>query len=189
MLRCLKGSITAGAEHLYCERNILYTMKRILLVLLIATSAMYSFSQKTGHINTLELIDKMPEKAQAQEELNKLQIETEAMLQELIDKYTVLGMEIKEKGETWSAVILQMKKNELLRLEQTIQDAKILAEKEFVFLEQELLEPILEKALDAIEAVAERKGYDYVIDTAAGSMLISPEQHNLLDDVLAELGL
>lgn len=164
-------------------------MTRILLVLLIAVSATNSFSQKTGHINTLELIDKMPEKAQAQEKLNNLQIETQAMLKELVVKYTNLGMEIEEQGETWSAVILQMKKNELLRLEQTIQDAKVLAEKEFVITEQELLAPILDKAMDAIEKVADKRGYDYVIDTAAGNMLISPDQHDLMEDVLVELGL
>jgi outer membrane protein len=164
-------------------------MKRILLVLFVALATSTSFSQKTAHINTLELIDKMPEKAQAQEQLNHLQIETEAMLKELVVKYTNLGMEIEEHGESWSAVILQMKKNELLRMEQTIQDAKILAEKEFVYLEQELIAPILEKALGAIEMVADKRGYDYVIDTAAGSMLISPDEHDLMDEVLVELGL
>jgi len=164
-------------------------MKRILLVLFVAFATSTSFSQKTAHINTLELIDKMPEKAQAQEKLNHLQIETEAMLKELVVKYTNLGMEIEEQGESWSAVILQMKKNELLRLEQTIQDAKILAEKEFVYMEQELIAPILEKALGAIESVAAKRGYNYVIDTAAGSMLISPDEHDLMDEVLVELGL
>ncbi|GAB5417765.1 MAG: hypothetical protein Crog4KO_24860 [Crocinitomicaceae bacterium] len=164
-------------------------MKRILLVLILALGSTFSFGQKTAHINTLELIDKMPEKAKAQEELNILQIETESLLQELVDKYATLGLEIEEKGETWSAVILQMKKNELLRLEQTIQDARVLAEKEFVMMEQELIAPILEKAMEAIEVVADRRGYDYVIDTASGSVLITPDEHNLLKDVMEELGL
>jgi outer membrane protein len=131
----------------------------------------------------------MPEKVQAQEELNKLQIETESLLQELVDKYARLGMEIEEQGETWSAVILQMKKNELIRLEQTIQDARVMAKNEFVFMEQELLAPILEKAMEAIQSVADKRGYEYVIDTAAGTVLISPKDHNLLEDVLEELGL
>lgn len=164
-------------------------MKHILLALLLSSGSLFAFGQKTAHINTLELIDRMPEKAKAQEELNKLQIETESLLQELIDKYTVLGLEIEQKGDTWSAVILQMKKNELLRLEQTIQDARILAEKEFAYLEQELLAPILDKAMEAIKKVAEKRGYDYVIDTASGSTLITPDEHNLFEDVLDELGL
>lgn len=164
-------------------------MKRILLILLIGLSTSLTFGQKTAHINTLELIGKMPEKALAQEELNKLQIETESLLQELIDKYARLGTEIEQQGETWSAVILQMKKNELIRLEQTIQDARIMAENEFVFMEQELLAPILEKAMEAIQTVADKRGYEYVIDTAAGSVLITPEEHDLLQDVLSELGL
>lgn len=164
-------------------------MKRILLVLLLALGSTFSFGQKTAHINTLELIDRMPEKAEAQEELNKLQIETESLLQELIDKYAKLALEIEQKGETWSAVILQMKKNELIRMEQTIQDARAVAENNFAIMEQELLDPILEKAMTAIRTVADRRGYKYVIDTASGSVLITPEEHNLFDDVLNELGL
>ena len=47
----------------------------------------------------------------------------------------------------------------------------------------------VDDAMDAIEKVADKRGYDYVIDTAAGNMLISPDEHDLMEDVLVELGL
>lgn len=131
----------------------------------------------------------MPEKVLAEEELTKLKIEMESLLKELLSKYATLLAEIEENGETWSGVILQMKKNELILLEQAIQDAKIMAEQEFAIKEQELIEPILEKAMEAIKSVANKKGYDYVIDTAAGNVLVSPENHNILTEVLKELDL
>lgn len=146
-------------------------------------------AQKTAHINTTTLVGMMPEKAAAEDELSKLQIEMEALLQELIDKYTGLVYDIEQNGPTWSAVILQMKKNELIRLEQAIQDAKLMAENEFAVKEQELLVPILAKAMEAIQNVADQRGYDYVIDTAAGNVLVSPANHDILEFVLEELGI
>ena len=165
------------------------TMRAILTLALFISLSLTSFAQKTAHINTNDLIEHMPEKTLAEEELTKLKIEMESLLQELLTKYAALVSEIEQNGETWSGVILQMKKNELIRLEQAIQDAKIMAEQEFALKEQELIEPILEKALEAIKKVADDKGYDYVIDTSAGNVLVYPENHNILHDVMEELEL
>lgn len=170
-------------------RNILYTMKRILLVLLITLGASYSFSQKTGHINTVELIDKMPEKAVIEKELTNFTYETDALLGELLEKYTKLAKEIQDLGDTWTPIILEMKKNELSRLQQTIQEAEYMAKTEFAIKEQELIQPLLEKAMEAIEVVANKRGYDYVVDTSSGNFLLSPIEHDLMQDVLIELGL
>lgn len=164
-------------------------MKRILPITLFGLLTAVSFGQKTAHINTVELINYMPEKTIIEEELTNFTYETDALLTELLEKYTVLAQEIQDLGETWSPVILEMKKNELVRLEQTIQDAEYLAKKEFAVKEQELIEPLLEKAMDAIQIVADDKGYDYVIDTSSGNVLVSPDKDNILQDVLKELGL
>lgn len=164
-------------------------MKTLLSLALFVAIGATSFAQKIAHINTTDLIEYMPEKAKAEEELMNLKIEMESLLQELIDKYTSLAYEIEGNGETWSAVILQMKKNELIRLEQAIQDAKLMAEKEFAIKEQELIAPILDKAMEAIQKVADDKGYDYVIDTAAGNVLVFPYDRDLLDEVLVELNI
>ena len=164
-------------------------MKSIIALALYTGLMFTSYAQKIAHINTNELVEMMPEKTAAEEELTKFKIEIESLLQELLDKYTLLMYEIEENGSTWNAVVLQMKKNELLRMEQSIQDARLVAENEFAKREQELVEPILEKAMDAINSVADEKGYDYVIDTAAGNVLVKPDNHDILDDVLKKLGL
>lgn len=164
-------------------------MKSIIALALFTGLMFNSYAQKIGHINTNDLVEMMPEKAAAEEELTKFKIEIESLLQELIDKYTALMYDIEENGDTWSPVILQMKKNELIRTEQAIQDAKIMAEKEFALKEQELVEPILEKAMDAINSVADEHGYDYIIDTSAGNVLVKPSNRDILDEVLEKLDL
>ena len=52
-----------------------------------------------------------------------------------------------------------------------------------------LIKPIMEKARVAIQKVARAKGYQYVIDSTAGSGLILADGPNLLNDVKKELGM
>ena len=55
--------------------------------------------------------------------------------------------------------------------------------------EIELLQPIEEKATDAINAVAEKGKYTYILDSSSGILLYSKDSENILDKVKKELGL
>ena len=54
----------------------------------------------------------------------------------------------------------------------------------------ELLKPVLEKARTTIQKVARAKGYDYVLDSSEGSVVIfmNPES-DLMEPVKAKLGI
>ena len=55
--------------------------------------------------------------------------------------------------------------------------------------EQELLRPILEKAQKAIDEVAEKGKYTYILDSSSGVLLYQKDSENILDKVKKELGL
>ena len=75
---------------------------------------------------------------------------------------------------------LQSYQDELSQAENFIQ--QILQGKQ-----QEFLEPFIAKARKAIDAVAKKKGYTYVVTPE--SLLVAPEQDNILVPVLNELGI
>ena len=54
---------------------------------------------------------------------------------------------------------------------------------------QELLEPILQKARQAIEDVASEGNYTYIFDKSVGSILYVKESENILDKVKKKLKL
>ena len=54
--------------------------------------------------------------------------------------------------------------------------------------QQELFQPITEKAKAAIEKVAAAQGYDYVIDATPGEGVIVAKGKDLLAEVKQELG-
>ncbi|MGY8988737.1 MAG: OmpH family outer membrane protein, partial [Flavobacteriales bacterium] len=55
--------------------------------------------------------------------------------------------------------------------------------------EQELLQPILKKAQNAIDEVADKGKYTYILDSSAGLILYSKDSEDILDKVKKELGL
>lgn len=164
-------------------------MKSLLIFAIIAVLSTSSFAQKVAHINTNELVEMMPEKALAEKELTNMHIELEALLNELLEKYNVIYNDIVQNGDKWSPVILKLKNDELNRLEQLINEAKAMAQEEMAKKEFELVQPILEKAKAAILKVANEQGYEYVIDSSNGALLVSPHNKDILNLVAAKLGI
>jgi outer membrane protein len=164
-------------------------MKSLLTVAFIAIFSTVSFSQKFAHINTNELVELMPEKAMAEKELTNMHIEFEALLAELLEKYNVLYADLVQNGDNWSKVIKKIKEEELQKLQETITNAKKTAEDAMAMREFELVQPILIKAKQAITEVASEEGYEYVIDSSTGSLLVSPHNKDILELVAAKLGI
>lgn len=164
-------------------------MKSILTLALFVVFSASSFAQKVAHINTNTLVEMMPERAQAEKELTNMTIELESLLTEMLQKYNDLYNSIVQNEDNWSPIIVKMKQDELKRMEQTIQEAKVMAEEEMVSKEMELVQPILEKAKNAIAEVAKEEGYDYVLDSSVGNILVSPDDKDILNLVIKKLGI
>lgn len=148
-----------------------------------------SLAQKVAHINTNALVELMPEKAEAEQELIKMHIELEALMTELLEKYNAVYNDIAQNGNTWSDVILRVKNDELKRLEALIEEAKMMAQEELAKKEFELVQPILVKAKAAIQEVADDEGYEYVIDSSNGALLVFPDNKDILELVAVKLGI
>lgn len=155
-------------------------------VLFIGATGFTSAQGKIAHINKQELIKAMPEYAVAQAEIEKLSKTYEAEIQgsykELDAKYKQYNAEAETKTEEENIARMQEVEGMKQSLGQYQQQAqKQLQEKEF-----NLLKPIVEKADNAIKAVAKAQGFEYVVDEA---MLIVADGKNLMADVKKQLGM
>jgi outer membrane protein len=132
----------------------------------------------------------MPERADAQAKL-------QAFAKELEDQLTMMNQEFQTKYQDYvtkqdslSVTIKQMKEEELQSLQQRIQTFQQTAQQDLQKKEQELLQPIIDKAKNAIKEVAKEKLYSWVFDTSVGSLIVWPEDSdNLLNDVKIKLGI
>jgi len=159
-------------------------MKKLFLVLLMSGLVATGFSQqkiKLGHLNSNDLLEAMPEKANAQKTLQdyskQLEDQLVTMQNELEKKYN----EYLEKKDTYTDLIKKNKEEELTSLQQRIQTFQTNAQQDLQKKEQELLKPIIDKAKKAIEDVAKENGYTYIFDSGTGSLLYYPKD---ADDIL-----
>ncbi|MFD1616507.1 OmpH family outer membrane protein [Gelatiniphilus marinus] len=150
-----------------------------------------SFSQaqnKVAHINTQELISAMPEMKAAQTQLETLgktyQTDIQNMATEFQNKVKQYDAEASTKTQEENTKRAQ----EVQTMEQNIRQFQGQAQQDLQKKEIELLKPITEKAKTAILKVARAQGFEYVLDSAQGVMIMA-DGKNLLDDVKKELGI
>jgi len=100
-------------------------------------------------------------------------------------------MDMRESGEM-TAEEESMRQKELMKLQKDLQSSQTKAQEDLQKKRDELLAPLVEKMQTAIDAVREEQGYDYVLSASAGgsSLILSgPEEHNLTQAVMKQLGI
>ncbi|MBR3288022.1 MAG: OmpH family outer membrane protein [Bacteroidales bacterium] len=151
-----------------------------------------AFAQKAtvavGHINSTELLQQMPELENVKTELQKLQKELEESLETMQVEYNQKLDEYQTKKSTWSDLIISTKEQELVQFGERIQAFQESASQRMSAKQQELMQPIQEKAVKAIGDVAAEKGLLYVIDDAV-AIFISPDAVDVMPDVKKKLGI
>ena len=165
-------------------------MKKILLLSLTFLISISSFSQnKFGYIDSQELLLLMPERKTAEEEVQPFAKSIESQLQAMTAEYQQSVQEYQANETTYTDLVKQDKVTEITGLEQRIQSFQQNAQQALQSKEQELLEPILQKARQAIEDVASEGDYTYIFDKSVGSILYVKESENILDKVKKKLKL
>lgn len=161
-------------------------MKKISISLFLIAFILFanqSFSQKAkfGHIDSQKLLSEMPETATARKAVEdytkQLEDQLKTMQTELQTKYD----DYTAKQSTYSDLIKKTKEDELNGLQQRIQNFQQTAQQDIQKKEQELLQPVINKAKTAIKEVAKEKGYTYIFDTSTGSLAYWPET---ADDIM-----
>lgn len=150
-----------------------------------------AFTQRSNiaHISTAELWEMMPEKKAADSILIK-------MNKEYSDHFNKVNLEIQElinqyQADQSSAPAVKADmamdiQNKQVRLENFKKDA----EAELLKRREELLAPIRKKMEDAINKVAKKNKYLYVLDSSYGNIIyVQNPADNILDLVKKELGL
>lgn len=169
-------------------------MKKILKLTLVCTLMLGStslFAQKFGRVNMQEIVVGMPE-------FKEMQTNLEAFRNDLIQNLETIQVELNnriadyQKNEaTYSESIKQLKQKEIGDLQNRLQEFQENAQMELQQKQNELLEPVVTKAREAVTNVSKTGGYTVVFDTSMGSLAYFDEA-NLSDispEVKKELGI
>ncbi|TXC78901.1 OmpH family outer membrane protein [Luteibaculum oceani] len=146
-------------------------MKNILVTLLAVVGLSFATVAQTklGHVNSQEILVKMPEYKQAQTKAETFAKELEGSLQSMTTEYQkkLAGLQSKEGNMTNTERETAI--SELQQLEQRIQSFQVSAQERMQKQESELLTPIIEKVRGAIKKVGETNGFTYIFDLSTGA--------------------
>ena len=132
----------------------------------------------------------MPEYQKAQTEIKALQDQYEADLKSMQDELQKKGEAFEKEAATLPANIKDRREKELNELYQRIQQTYQDNQQALAKAQQEKLQAITTKVLDAIKAVGQEGGYVYVMDMGAGIPYISTTlSTDVTVQVKAKLGL
>ena len=159
------------------------------VVMMMGASSLYA--QKFGRINTSDVIAAMPEATQAQTNLD-------AFVKDLSDTFETMQVELNtkvtdlQKNEaTMTESMKQLKYKEAQDLSARMEEYQRNAQQEIQLKQAELMRPVQEKAMAAINKVAKEGGYLAIFDTSIPSMAYFDESNmtDILPLVKSELGI
>lgn len=167
-------------------------MKKIALIVFATLFAFTLSAQnsKFGYINVTELVmltaDADSARVRLQAYQKELEEEMESMQTELNNKYNTY----QQKQATWTAAIRESKERELNELSQRIQQFQQTAGADLQQLQQNLFNPIVEKAEGAVAKIAKEKGLTFVFRMDSNPLVYYNENQgvDLLPLVKAAMG-
>ena len=168
-------------------------MKRVLLALAltIGFAATAVAQQKIGHIDVEELVAVMPETQTANAEIQKYQEQLEGDSQAMQEEYMTKMQNAQANVDTWTQLRLQKEQEELEAMGQRIMQFNQSAQQELQRKQMDLMLPIIEKAREAINAVAKSNSFTYILDSSTGKAVVVffENGEDIMPLVKAELGI
>ena len=160
------------------------TIKVFVLVALTLAAMSVSAQVKLGHIETQKLIQAMPEWT-FEEEQKKVNTELNGLREQFQTKLA----EYSEKMKTYSEAMRATTEEELQGLQQRIQRFQETAMAQLEKTQNDLMQPVMEKALNAIKEVGKENGFTYIFDMNAGILYAAENSQDVLPLVKKKLGL
>ena len=166
-------------------------MKKVLKLTLAVVCVMFStslFAQKIGRISSQEVVVNMAEYKEAQTQLEALAKDLQAQMETIQVEMNTKLQEYHKGAETMTDAVRQLKEKELNDLNTRLQEFNQVAQQELQKKEQELMEPIIKKANEAITEVSKAGGYTVIFETGQMIYFDEAQVKDITPEVKAKLG-
>ncbi len=146
---------------------------------------------KYGHINLGNLLEELPQTAEAEAKLRVLADSLNRQDSLLTADFQAAYFRLKKEYDEGmlTPVQVQQRQAELEKQRSDIQAFEENAQRMIETKRSELLEPIIRRVNEAIQAVAKREGYAMIFDIGSGALLFAIETIDITPLVRKELGL
>lgn len=150
-------------------------------------------TQKIGYVDTKYILSNMPEYQGIQEQLKQLSNEWKSQIDSLQNVIDLKEREYEAREILYTPEVQKQKLDEissLKKLKQNLVDQKFGANGEYYSKQKELLRPLQQKIMEAVDKIAQQEGYDFIFDRSGDySFLYTRPEWNISDAVLNEMGI
>ena len=177
----------------YVKIKIKNIMLRKIAFIVVCCLSMSVFAQepKFGHINSVEILSMMPEKANIEKSINDLNEQWNTELTKLRDEYYTKIKEYQDKmNNNMLESIKAARQSEITELEKRIAALQKTANEDLQKKQQELFAPVIEKVKKAINEVGAENDLLYIFDLSTqGIIYQSPKSNDITSLVKNKLNL
>jgi outer membrane protein len=147
-------------------------------------------SLKVGHVDSAAIMEILPERTQLEQELQAYAAELQSEIQAMYGEYQNKAQDYQANEATMSNLIRQSKQKEILDLETRIREFEASADMALQNKQMELINPLIEKVQNAVNAVGQEQGFTYILDKSVGAVVfIGDNAIDITADVKTKLGL
>ncbi len=140
--------------------------------------------QKYGHINSNDILEAMPEYKQLNATLESKKNQYAAQLQKMYADYQQKSEEVNKYGAAMMDAVREERLKEIESLQQRIATFQETANGDIDKLQVKLMQPLNDKYLKIVQAVAKENSYTYIFDLASGSVVYHPENSGDVTDLV-----
>ena len=169
---------------------------KLTLAVALMVSATAVSAQKFGRVDLAAIVTNMTEYKEATANLEAYGRDLQDQLEQIQVEFNKLYADYEKNVATYSDTVRQLKERELTELQQRFQDFQQLAQQDIAKKEAELMNPIYEKANEAVKQVSSAGGYIAIFSTtsdqpaSAGLAYFDPAQlTDITSEVRAALGI
>lgn len=171
-------------------KKIFFSLSLFILLTGTAAFAQNTLQMSVAFVNTKELLEAFPEKAEATQQLLTLSENYKKELELMQNEYNKKYSDYITYQSSLAENIKLRRMQELTELENRIQQFMELAQKDIENQEKALLEPLKQKISDAIRAVGIEHNYTVIYDLAnPGIAFVSPSAVDANPYVMQKLGI
>ncbi len=152
--------------------------------------SMTTFSQgilKIGHVDIAEIMVALPARDSAAVILEKETKEIQSTYDDMTVVYNKM-MDDYEKGQsTYSELVKKNKESELLDKQKRLQEFEQNASATLQKRNSELIQPIIDKIIRAVNKVATENGFTYILDVSKGSVVFTSKESQNINQLVLKI--
>jgi len=141
-------------------------MKKITLVLAVCVFCLTSaFAQKYGHVNSSEVMQKMPGIDSVNIKLTEFHKSLETLYENMANEFQTKKDKFDKEAGTMSSSVRKLREDELISIQNRIQEFQYNVQDDVEQEQMRLIAPFQEKVQNAINEVAKEHKFTYILDT------------------------